>query len=373
MNMTPEHDLTTEGGLREYLTSMQRKFISVKLLSGGTANYVYQVTFQDLSTAIFKHAAPYLHSNKDFAFDPARMDYEHYILCELPSSASSQTSQFTHAVGVKSYDKEKKLLCLEDGGERNLKEAYDDPTLDMNEIGIDLAKWLATLHLQSITKSFAVGTNSEVGVAENNAIAVNIYRHSYQNLHSALEKYGNTTELAIRINDEFGSLLASDDETVCHGDFWPGNVLVRMESPNHIGSGSMAVALTVVDWEMVRRGISATDVGQFAAEAFLLDRFKGARDLRRSFLATYVQARESATSSKHIGRQWIGRMAVHWAVHIAFWPTRVQWTDDEGTKKLVDIGVGVLNAVLTSDWETLKQSPLFMGLDDEWYIAFARP
>jgi thiamine kinase-like enzyme len=371
--MAPQYDLTTEGGLREYLTSVQHMFVSVKLLSGGTVNYVYRVTYQDSSTAIFKHAAPYLHSNRDFAFDSARMDYEHYILSEVTSSASSQTSQFTHAVGVKSYDEEQKLLCLEDGGERNLKEAYDDPKLNMNEIGIDLAKWLATLHLQSITKSFAFSTNSEASVAKNNAIAVNIYRHSYQNLHFALEKYGDNADLAKRVNDEFGSLLASDDETVCHGDFWPGNVLVRAESPNHIGSGNMTVALTVVDWEMVRRGISATDVGQFAAEAFLLDRFKGARDLRRSFLAAYVQARENATSSKHIGRQWIGRMAVHWAVHIAFWPTRVEWTDDEGTKKLVAIGVGVLNAVLTSDWETLKQSPLFMGLDDEWSIIFARP
>lgn len=374
--MAVNFDLTTEDGLREYLTSSQRKPVSVRLLTGGTVNYVYRVIFQDSSTVIFKHAAPYLHSNKNFAFNPARMDYEHYILSTFSPSTFPETAQTTHAAGVKSYDKDKKLLCLEDGGERNLKEAYDDPTLNIKEIGADLAKWLATLHLGSPTKSLAVDATSQVGVSENNTIAVNIYRHSYNNLHLALAKYGHDTELAERINNGFGNLLESDDETVCHGDFWPGNVLVRVNTPKHGESGQAPVSLTIVDWEMVRRGISATDVGQFAAEAFLLDRFKGGRGLRRSFLVAYMRVRESAMSSDHvrqIGRQWIGRMAVHWAVHVGFWPIRVQWTDDEGTKKLVDMGIDVLTKVLAGDWESLKRSPVFADLDDEWSEAFTRP
>jgi thiamine kinase-like enzyme len=123
--------------------------------------------------------------------------------------------------------------------------------------------------------------------------------------------------------------------------------------------------LTIVDWEMSRRGTSATDVGQFAAEAFLLDRFRGNRGLRRDFLRSYIQERDGKgiKTAKTIETEWIQRVAIHWAVHIAFWPTRVEWTDQEGTRELVDIGIGVMKSALNEDWEALKTSPLFRDVD----------
>lgn len=42
--------------------------------------------------------------------------------------------------------------------------------------------------------------------------------------------------------------------------------------------------MAVVDWEMVRRGCGATDAGQFAAEAWLLERFHGEKGLLGAFL-----------------------------------------------------------------------------------------
>lgn len=45
----------------------------------------------------------------------------------------------------------------------------------------------------------------------------------------------------------------------------------------------------VVDWELVRRGCGATDVGQFAAESWLLDRFRGGRGLLKAFLEGYQE------------------------------------------------------------------------------------
>ncbi|XPS79051.1 hypothetical protein M3J07_011056 [Ascochyta lentis] len=107
------------------------------------------------------------------------------------------------------------------------------------------------------------------GSQNNNPVALHLYRHSHDNLHMALS--------------EFGSLIVSDDECICHGDFWPGNVLIQPGS----GKGG-DVQSTVVDWELVRRGTSATDVGQFAAEASLRDRFKGGRGLLAAFLGCYV-------------------------------------------------------------------------------------
>jgi hypothetical protein len=45
---------------------------------------------------------------------------------------------------------------------------------------------------------------------------------------------------------------------------------------------------------MTRRRTSATDVGQFTAEAFSLDRFCGGRGLLRAFLNAYAVARKDS-------------------------------------------------------------------------------
>ena len=105
-------------------------------------------------------------------------------------------------------------------------------------------------------------------------------------------------------------------------------------------------------------------VGQFSAEAFLHDRFRGGRGLLPAFLNAYVTAREKAGNggSEVMGKQWLKRMAIHWGVHIAFWPTRVEWTDKKGTQKLVGIGFGILQAAVDDDWETLRSSELFRNI-----------
>ena len=366
--MTSSYDLTTEQGLRDYLAATRSENTSVKLLTGGTANYVYRATRQDGSTSIFKHAAPYLHSNKDFAFDPARMDYEAHVLEALslkktmPERDPSRENLGMHAVELLGYDQEKKLLEIEDGGSRNLKEAYTDMEFEIPNIGRKLGIWLSLQH------TFFHGFLLELPDLDrsgnkNNDIAVKIYRYSYNGLHTALEQFGHDTQLAHRANEEFGSLLATDDETVCHGDFWPGNVLVRPRT-------SRSTELTIVDWEMVRRGTTATDVAQFAAEAFLLDRFRGGKGLLPPFLRAYIHRR---VDMKQPNKAWVRRMVVHWAVHVAFWPTRVEWADKEETKKLVDIGVAALEAVLANDWEKVLELPLFKEVKEVFVQVLQRP
>jgi hypothetical protein len=359
-------DLTTAKSLETYLELHDRRPAAIQLLTGGTANYVYRATFEDGSTAIYKHAAPYLHSNTSFAFDPSRMDYEDRILeilsrdCKDGLRVLPESS--VHAVRVLSYDKEAKLLCMEDCGQQNLKDAYTEHDLDIPRIGEELGKWIAALHtaLMKASLGFAPEDHS------NNDIAVSIYRHSYVNLPGALQDRGRDPRLGERINNEFGSLLASDNECVCHGDFWPGNVLIRGNN----SSTNSPVQMAIVDWEMVRRGTSATDVGQFAAESFLLDRFRGGKGLLPAFLTAYATAREAADAK--FGRSWLKRVAVHWAVHVAFWPTRVPWTDQAGTDELVDIGVNVLTAALKGDWENLSNSQLFGEVKDVWKPIFER-
>lgn len=363
--MASTYDLTTEQGLGNYLAASQSGHTSVKLLSGGTANYVYRANKEDGPIRIFKHAAPYLHSNKNFAFDPTRMDYEANILTMLSSTSNpfftNSPSSNVHAVRIFNYNTEMKLLETEDGGSRNLKDAYTDSTLDIPQIGQELAMWLAALHRSSNNVSLALPNGDSD--TNNNPIGVGIYRYSYSNLHTALEQFDYDANLAHQINEKFGSLLAIDDECVCHGDFWPGNILVCVNE-------NASAALTVVDWEMVRRGTSATDVAQFAAEAFLLDRFRGGRCLCSSFVRAYLADRKDAGT---LGKSWLRRLLVHWAVHVAFWPTRVEWTDRAGTRKLVEIGTATLKNVLQDDWEELLELPLLEGVRDVCALLLERP
>ncbi|KAF2259085.1 kinase-like protein [Lojkania enalia] len=354
--------LTSEEGLQAYLTAQKIDYISTTLLIGGITNFVYRVTFPSNKTKIYKHAAPYSHSNTDLALDPKRMDFEARSLELLSPLLSKNLPEVNvHTVKLYSYRKPENLICMEDGGERNLKSAYPDPDLDITAIGTELGQWIAGLHLCS--KKVSLSPSNPQDLEANNFFAVNICQYSYYNLPHALSQFGHDPKFGDFINMEFGSMLSSENECICHGDFWPGNILVKQKD------GDVETQdLTVVDWEMVRRGNSATDTGQFAAESFLLDRFCGGRGLLPAFLNAYAEARMKATSSgsERITREWMKRMVIHWGVHIAFWPTRVEWTDQNGTQDLVDIGVSVMKAAAEEDWERLGTSPVFAGVDNVW-------
>jgi hypothetical protein len=144
--MTSAYNFTSEEGLRRYLTEQSQCPKWIQPLKGGTANYVYLAEFKDRSSCVFKHAAPYLHSNNAFKFDSARMDFEAAILKAVPSIESSKSA--AHAVEFLEYDSEYKLLNIGYGGSHNLKEAYGFPQFNIREVAYDLAKWLATLHLR---------------------------------------------------------------------------------------------------------------------------------------------------------------------------------------------------------------------------------
>lgn len=365
--MSVEFDFTSATGLREYLSSAGADITKVDLLTGGFSNFVYRVTWANGEKLVYKHAQSYLSAFRNFEVDQDRITFEAAVLSRV-SELEQPAASNTHAAVFKSYLSDYKLLCMAEGGDRNLKNAYTDETLNMHDIGVDLATWLACLHSESRSLSVPV-PDLNITIAkgkDNNYIALNAYRLSYNDLHTALSKYGHDVSIAEKVNSEFGRLLETDQECHCHGDFWPGNILVQ---PKSDGTTDAVPELTVVDWEMSRRGISATDVAQFAAEAFLLDHFKGGRGLRESFLTRYVVARGEADWP--LGKQWVRRMAVHWAVHVAFWPTWVAWADEEGTKELVDIGVKTLKLVLDGDGEGLKGSELFSGLEGTWDAMIA--
>lgn len=408
-----EYDLTLVTDVRSYLEDLgfaTLGHLDVEPLTGGTANYVYRVSIED-STFIVKHAKSWLASNTSFELSTERMDFEAYMLekkkeegdscvcTEGDEALDSSTIERTHAhtVPFHFYDKDVKILCVGDGGPKNLKDAYKDLSPDeVMEIGVVLGEWLAKLH-HSTPHSYITGPEPRDRLDKrNNETAVRIAGYIYEQMDEAINKYshmitsggiGDTAladELQACINETkriglsalikkcAGSLvpmLAAEQECVCHGDFWPGNIMLRSNanSTRHI--------VTVIDWELTRIGMSATDVGQFAAETTMLDELQGKKGLCAAFIPAYFFERK--WSSGHTWPYWAARAAMHYAVHLVVWPAHpVHWVPEEeavrfalhGLRVLLDIVFerpNIMNWGLFDSIEELEELAKEWGLDGE--------
>ena len=323
-------EITNTEQLKAYLGNLGDAEIdpnSLQLLAGGFANFVWRVVEKCGKRIIIKHAEPFVKAAPGLSFSVDRMDFEHRIMTTLPPLLES--SSLVSVPELYRYDSNSHVLMMEDGGDRTLKEAYADPGLDFPALGVALGQWLAGLHQR--TKRAAI---------DNNQAAKSMYRFAYSRLGGALQKYDQDPSLAEQIDARYGSLLQTDDECVCHGDFWPENVLINEQG-----------RLSIVDWEMVRRGCGATDIGQFAGEAYLLDRFQGGRGLRAAFLKGYRGVGE-------LDRKFVERVEIHMGVHLAFWPTRVSWGTEQETKEVVEVGCELMKGVISHNVSWLVGSLL---------------
>ena len=322
---------TTTEGIQGYLDARSIEYKTVTPLEGGTANFVWLVEPESGPPFVIKHAEPYVKVNHNIPFPVDRMSFEAQALGTLPSRLPN--NQLIQLPRILRYDEESQILAMTGGASRTLKDAYTtDLSLDVSTWGHRLGEWLAGLH----------GSVPKTAIGDNEA-AKRIYRHCYNRLGSALDAYAMDGELGTRINDKYGSLLETDDECICHGDFWPGNIL--------FGQHGSDVA-TVIDWEMVRRGCGATDVGQFAAEAYLLDRFRGSRGLLPAFLTGYRKTAIKLDESFAI------RVGVHFGTHLGFWTTVVPWASGEETREVVRLGAEMLENIEERGHEYLKESIL---------------
>ena len=310
--------------IEQYLQTAGIQYKSLEKLTGGTANFVWRMVDEAGHTSVIKHAEPYVANHPEMPFPVDRMDFEHHALITIPKHIPAD--DLIRMPEVYGYDASQHVLTIADGGSRTLKDAYTDPSIDVCDYGRRIGAWLAALHQGT--------TSTDIG---DNVTAKYIYRHAYANAPAAAEKLGLDPSLAERVNREYGSLLNTDDQSLCHGDLWPGNMLVSDRG------------LMVVDWEMVRRGCGATDVGQFAAEAYFLDRFRGNRGLLSAFLSGYKQARK-------LEDNFIKRVAVHMGVHMAFWPTVVHWGSSEETKELVVMGNDIMRQANEDNWNALLKT-----------------
>lgn len=354
-------EINTDDDILAYLSSIypDHNFSSATRLTGGSANLVWRITVEapdqksPFSTAlgpggkhiIIKHAKPYVIDNPSIPFPTVRMDFEAHVLSLLPSILSppdsnalkgseSETSKPEIKLPtVFAYDSAANILSISDGGSRTLKDAYASlSTAQVQAVGTQLAKWLARLHTS--TKSVDIGQGG-------NQTARTIYRYAYANVGGVWQKLGlGKPDMGKIVNDKYGALLATDDDCVCHGDFWPGNMLIG----DAVQDGNETPAdVTVVDLEMTRRGVAATDVAQFVAEAYLLDHFRATNhQLVRAFLCSYVE-------QTHPDKRFWERFAVHLGVHLSFWPSRVEWAGEAETRAVAEFGAKIAIMALEED------------------------
>jgi len=198
------------------------------------------------------------------------------------------------------HDNEANVIGLEDVGDKTLKDVYQDSKLDIELVGKNIGKWLARLHSSTSQGDFKHNFNNQT------AKKMSAQSRLYEQLPGALESYGFDRALGERINKQYGTNLLNDEVSLCHGDLWPGNILFKEEE---LDTGKFVV----IDWEMARIGNGVTDIGQFAAESYFLDRFRGGRGLLQAFFGAYVAERPLSSSDAV-------RVVVHFGTHIAFWP-----------------------------------------------------
>lgn len=261
--------------MRTYLISKGIDDASIDPLSGGVANFLFRITRFDDQMLIIKHAQPYVKLAPHVLFPTTRMFNESKFL-EYVGMFEERKSYVT-VPRVESYDAEAYVLVMSAEGPRNLKDAYTYPKVDIEAVGRRVGIWLEIFQ----QRASPLIMNKDL---VNDPMVNAMRRTSYDGLEKVAEKYGFNAELCKTVNEDFGSRLSERHEGCCQGDFWPGNVFLK---DTCVGESENDFDIAIVDWEVIRMSSHATDVGQFAAEAIILDRIRGNRGLLRGFLEGY--------------------------------------------------------------------------------------
>jgi 5-methylthioribose kinase len=157
--------ITNTEQLQAYLTKKDIPCSTADALTpvDSGANFVWRVTTLLGRTSIVKHAEPYVKGNSSVAFPVDRMDFEAKALKELPKYIPED--DIVSPAKFMRYDDQAHVLIIEDGGSRNLKEAYEKEDGDVVRlVGEGLGRWIARLHDstkgEEVRKMFDNGTVS---------------------------------------------------------------------------------------------------------------------------------------------------------------------------------------------------------------------
>ncbi|KAF9025913.1 hypothetical protein BGZ52_008210 [Haplosporangium bisporale] len=342
--------LTTEAGILEYAHSKEelRSITGLEKLTGGSANFVWRATvaspspnvFDGAKTVVIKHAEEYVASYKEMKLDTIRMEYEDRVL-HIVHKASTQPGEniATHKVHVPKvyfFDPVNHVTVQEDGGSAphlkdyisSLKEA---PSKELTTaIGSSLGEFIARLHL---------------------------YGHKHRNELYTKEQMENPMALDLSLTKAAewgGKRLMTEPETLAHGDFWPGNILVKTKTNEATGATDLE-QVYVIDWELARYAPAAMDLGQLLAECNTLHMYRQpSPELQTSILEAYCK-----TYGDKLTVQDLKTAAIHIGGHLLVWAPYTGWFDRndlEKRKEVVSLGLEYIRHAWAEDWAWFRDS-----------------
>ncbi|KAL0930781.1 phosphotransferase enzyme family protein [Colletotrichum truncatum] len=275
------------GEIKAELAVTPYRFTSAHLLTGGTANFIYQAKLEQplpngtIEVAI-KHGEGFVRQSPNFKLTTSR--------CRVEESCLKYLESFPPHIGSKVSVGTPKLFYFNEKTNTQVQEYQPDPlslklyalkfyhsasseeTKDQClEIGYGVGKWLREFH--SWSNSPDQVKLREIAAANKDLQSIKHWLN-YQQLPSAIERhpsvFGECADVFADILDKSAKELENEKNLqVIHGDFWTGNVLLRGQpwTSGHI-------RLFVVDWEMFQLALAPFDLGQMIAELYELKLFK---------------------------------------------------------------------------------------------------
>ncbi|GAB5592017.1 hypothetical protein Unana1_06917 [Umbelopsis nana] len=336
--------ILTEAELLEYIQEHNphnMKVDTIKRLNGGSANFVWRVQLKEkcdelggCSSVIAKHAPPFVAMAPSIPFDAVRMYYE--ILALKIAADSTISLPHCSIPATYSYDDENKIAFLEDVGDSaDMKTYVSSPEKPLSsdlarEIGTALGQFIGRLHSTGRTRreELLKQLDNPKGIAMSKYVL-------YDQVKGVLQKLGTEDPLVQAAANWGGEQLTTNPQTLCMGDFWPGNILVSDDSVKDL-------SLRIVDWEFCRYAPSGMDLGQFLAEVFCLNKYRrSCEEIMVAFLSAY---------SKEYGPTiYDAKVAIiHFGLHLLVWTPRNGWVED-GTE-IFDIGAQYVRHAWQDDW-----------------------
>ena len=279
-------------------------------------------------------------------------------------------------------DRENRVLIISDCGEEscNLKTLMQRAPLDIDlarTIGHSLGNFLARLHNTTLTSDSSPRSPGEKLKAafashhQGRRICARFYygpvletlapSHT-QNAGPALITPPldlSPAQLAVvaSVVEEMEHQVMTSDQVLTMGDFWPGNVLVKLDADWVSEHG---VHVTLVDWEVARPGRAGLDIGQFLAEMSQLRTFHpSARASVDALVAAFTGAYRDVSIGSGEGLDLVEVMhvaALQLGVHLITLTPRTAWGGMELTRQVVREGVEYILRVADKDEEWIRSS-----------------
>ncbi|KAI0698624.1 kinase-like domain-containing protein [Cytidiella melzeri] len=385
-------DLSKPNDLLSFLEHSPFASQKVVLFFGGS-NHTFRLhlrtPYHGKHTAILKHGKPYVGSITSLVFDLERQCFEVEALRHARQILPQHSLVSVPEVYL--HDTNAHIIIMEDCADGSA----DTSTLTLKEyllrtegphpspptestartIGNELGMFLKTLHNRNNDKA------DVLDFFDNNKQARRLFAWAtYGRLHSTLsgadaknvpalcdplfEISTSDLEQVGHVAKEMQELIDTSRETLVHGDFWPGNVIVRLRHTTSHGEEREEVdRVFVVDWELVKPGSRGVEIGQFVAELHQAERFcetnaSCTETLRVSFLTAYKEG-------TNVDMQRVASSAmVHMGAHLVVLTPRVwKWVEKDRIREVVAKGVeSLLN---DSNREVLKTSPFSVLLSSD--------